>query len=232
MDQVQPVANEALKVAELIGMLMDYDSWIGFGLEALQTTPNLGVLKCFASLYTGADDSDKAKDVHRIATILLDTSICHSVNSKYQETMLQFVDLLVDLFLNRSIENGAQNISLSDTKGTEECLYTLSAKVVALAENNETLQKLGSEILVKLAGDASTVARLHSKYMGRVIDSIEDLDSENSERSDVIILLHGLIVNAGFQKKYLESMKKAITLVLDHATPAAKIKIFAAISKV
>ncbi|XP_037050053.1 dynein assembly factor 5, axonemal [Bradysia coprophila] len=230
MDEVLPVANEAIKVAELIGMLMDYDSWIGFALEGLQKTPNLGVLKCFAALYTGAE-IDKAKDLHRIATILLDTNICHSVNSKYQETLLRFVDLLVGLFLNRPIEADAQNLSLSDAKGTEECLYTIIVKITALAEGNESLQELGKEILVKLAGDTLTVPRLHSKYMGRVIDSIEDLDSENSELSDVIILLHGLIILGGFQKEYLESMKKAIGLILDHATPSAKIKIFAAISK-
>lgn len=227
MDQVQPVANEANKVSELIGMLMDYDSWIGLGLEGLEKTPNLGVLKCFAALYTGADNV-KAKDVHRIATILQDTNICHSVNSKYQETLLRFIDSLVDLYLNKPIKN----VALNDTTGTEECLYTLLVKITALAEGNENLQQLGEDILIKLARDSSTVPKLHSQYMGRVIDSIEDLDSENSELSDVIILLHGLIVHGGFQKEYLESMKTAITLVLNHATPSAKIKIFAAISKV
>lgn len=231
MDQVHPVAKEALKVAELIGMLLGYDSWKHHALEALQKSPNLGVLKSFSALYAGADCS-KTTDVHRIATILQDTSICHSVNSKYQESLLVLIDLLVDLFLNQSVETGVTNICLRDDKGTEECLYTLLVKIISLTENDEVLQTLGKDILVKLSGDPSNISKLNSKYLRRVIDSIEDLDSENSELADVIILLHGLIVHCGFQKEYLESMKTAITLVLDHATPTAKIKIFAAISKV
>lgn len=231
MDQVQPVANEAMKVAELIGMLLEYGSWKDYAVEALQKTPNLGVLKCFSALYTGADQS-KAIDVHRITTILQDTSICHSLKSKYQEALLGLIDLLVELFLDQPVEVGVTNIHFNDDKGTEECLYTLLVKIISLTENNEILQKLGKDILEKLSRDPSNVSKLHSKYLARVIDSIEDLDSENSELSDVIILLHGLIVNCGFQKEYLESMKTAITLTLDHASPSAKIKIFAAISKV
>lgn len=231
MDLVQPVANEAMKVAELIGMLLEYDSWKDHAIEALQKTPNLGVLKCFSALYASACHS-KVADVHRIATILQDTSICHSLNSKYQEALLVVIDLLVELFLNRPVEAGITNICLNDDKGTEESLYTLLVKIISLTENNETLQTLGKDILVKLSGGKSNVSKLNSKYLGRVIDSIEDLDSEHSESSDVIILLHGLIVHCGFQKDYLESMKSAITLVLDHASPNAKIKIFAAISKV
>lgn len=231
MDQVQPVANEAMKVAEVMGMLLEYDSWKDHGLEALEKTPNLGVLKCFSALYSGAGYY-KTNDLHRIATILQDVSICHSVNPKYQEALLVLIDLLVDLFLDQPAEIAIKQICLTDDKGTEECLYTLLVKLIALTEANESLQKLGKCILVKFSKDPSTVSKLNSKYLGRVIDSIEDLDSENSELSDVIILLHGLIVNCGFQKEYLQSMKTAITLVLDHATPSAKIKIFAAISKV
>lgn len=225
MDQVEPVASEALKVAELIGMLVDYASWKEHVFDVLKvTTPNLGVLKCFSALYAGAD-GDKATDVQRIATILLDTNICHSVNGRYQETLLGIVDQLVRLHLSESIET-------NDERRIEECLYALLVKIIALAENNETLQTVGNGILMKLAGDPSGLRELNSKYLGRVFDSIEDLDAENSESCDAIILLHGLIVLCGYQKEYLESMKKAITMVLDHATPTAKIKIFAAISKV
>ncbi len=231
MDQVRPVANEAMKVAELIGMLVEYESWKGHALDALQKTPNLGVLKCFSALYTGAADHDKATDIHRIGTILLDTNICHSISPKYQETLLVIIGSLVDLFLNQSVET-SRNICLTNDKGTEECLYILVVKIIALADNDANLQKSGNDILVKLSGDPSTVAKLNAKYLGRVIDSIEDWDSENSELSDVIILLHGLIVHCGYQSEYLESMKKAISLVLDHATPSAKIKILAATSKV
>lgn len=233
MDPVQPVANEAMKVAEVMGMLLEYDSWKDHGLEALEKTPNLGVLKCFSALYTGAGYF-KNNDVHRIAMILQDNSICHSVNSKYQEALLVLIDLLVDLFLDQQVDTAMKQLCLTNTndKGTEECLYTLLVKLIALTEANESLQKLGKCILVKLSKDPSTVTKLNAKYLGRVIDSIEDLDSENSELSDVIILLHGLIVHCGFQKEYLESMKTAITLVLNHATPSAKIKIFAGISKV
>lgn len=231
MDQVEPIADEAMKVAELIGMLIDYESWKGHAFDALQKSPTLGVLKCFSALFVGAGD-DKANDVHRIATMLLDNSICHSVKPKYQEALLRIVDVLVELFLNRPVEIEVNSISLDDVKSTEECLYTLLVTIISLAENNDNLQQRGNDILVKLAGNSSTVSKLNAKYLGRVIDSIEDLDSENSELSDVIILLHGLIVHCGFRKEYLGSMKTAITLVLDHATPAAKIKIFAAISKV
>lgn len=231
MDQVHQVANEAMLVAELIGMLLEYDSWKDHALDALQKTPNLGVLKCFSALYIGAG-LGKTTDLHRVASILQDTSICHSVNSKYQEALLVLIDLLVELFLNEPVESGITNLCLSDDKATEECLYTLLVKIISLTENNENLQTMGKEILGKLSRDPSNVAKLNAKYLGRVIDSIEDLDSENSELSDVIILLHGLIIHCGFQKVYLESMKTAISLVLDHATPNAKIKIFAAISKV
>lgn len=231
MDEVQAVASEAIRVAELTGMLLDYVSWKDHGLDGLQKSPNLGVLKCFSALYLGAGRG-KTCDVHRIAVVLQDPNISHSLNLKYQEALLILVDRLVDSFLDEAVENAIDNINLNNDKGTEECLYILLVKIISLAEEDDHLQELGKNILVKLARDQLTVPKLHSKYMARLIDSIEDLDSENSELSDVIILLHGLIILGGFRKEYLESMKNSIKLVLEHATPNAKIKIFAAISKV
>lgn len=229
------VAKEAIRVAKLTGMLLEYRSWIDHGIDGLEKSPHLGSLTCFYGLYSEALKVDKAKDVKKISKLLANPSICHSEKALYQKTLLQLLNVLVDLYLetdDASIDEQMNKITLSSECDAERHLYIVLVKVIALSESNGTIPEMGKDILIKLAKGSWELSTLHAQYCGKLIDSLEDLDSENSENSEPIVILHGIIWLCGYQSVYLDSMKMAIRTALDNAAPSGKIKIFSAISVV
>ena len=79
MDTNKDVANEACEVAKLIGILVDYDSWINYLIDDFKKNPSLGHLKSFSILYEFSSD-EKFKDLERITELLTDSGVCHNQN--------------------------------------------------------------------------------------------------------------------------------------------------------
>lgn len=228
-DEERIVAAEAIRVAQLLGMLLDYKSWIDHGLEGLKNTPHLGYLKCFAAMFIEADETEKSSDIARIAELLSSPTICHSLKSDFQKTVLSLTGDLVDSYRAQSVDSTLKSLSLTD-KSAEQLLYTTIVKVISLAEQNENIPETGKGQLIKLATEPWELRSLHARYLADLLRSVEDLDSENSDQSEPIILLYGIIWLCGYQAEYLTEMSNAIRLVMAHATPNGKIKVFSAVS--
>lgn len=230
-DDEKIVAAEAIRVAQLLGMLLDYKSWINHGIEGLKATPHLGYLKCFAAMFIEADETEKSMDVGRIAELLSSTIICHSLKSDFQSALLSLTGSLVDIHLAQPVDDALKALVIDGKPANvEQLLYTIIVKVISLAEQNEDIPEVGKEQLIKLATASCELRSLHARYLADMLRSLEDLDSENSDQSEPILLLYGIVWLCGYQPEYLTEMTDAIRLVMDHATPNGKIKIFSAIS--
>lgn len=225
-DDERIVVGEAKHVATLMGRLLAYDDWTEHALNELQKhKPSLGLLRCISHSLGGADNSSKLKTIYRFAKAISDPTICHSLNERYQSTILDLVEQLVDLHL----ANGDQG---ENRPQEEKDLFEVLVKTCSLSNAHDThaVGQRGEAILDKLCCSSANRMILQAKYVGEIVSSIEDLDCEHSERSERILLLFGCIKLCGFQIEYFDTMKQAIKLVLDHSEPNAKIKILTATS--
>ena len=242
-DTDKGVVAEAERVAELMGRLLEYEKWFEYACEQLKT-PSLGVLRCFTALFKSSS-SIKRNDVEKVAEILANPSICQNLKETYQRSLLDLCENLIDLHLtdaafvdNEQLIGDSLVKSISPRESSnpneERLLVEILIKTIALSRDNEDgfVNENGKRVLEKLARSAGNLPVLYGRYVKGVIDSIEDLDCEHSERSESILILFGCIAHCGFQPEYLESMKHAINLVLTHSTPYAKVKIFSGISMV
>lgn len=227
-DDELDVVRESQRVAYLMGQLMKYNDWMPHMMKSLKTYPtNLGILRCFDSLFAGADLAAKRQSVDDILKLISTTEISHSLDEYFQSTLLDLVDRMVAIYLNNKCENENQ-IS------KEKYLFDILVKTIALSDGqeNDTIHKRGVEIFDRFCQSDQSRIHFQAKYMAEVIESIDDLDCEHSENSERIIRLHGCIKFCGFQKEYFQSMKNAIKLVLENSTSHAKVKILAAVAMV
>lgn len=246
VDGVREVSEEAVRVATLLGMLLKYDDWIGHALTAMRSEPHLGQLKCFASMYGAAEESERRQHLREVCEILCHPMVCHNEKTEYQRTLIGLAGLLLEMHCQNSIEMDGRTLheSVSELtiaeavplgkKSVEELLYILLVKVMAMTNDGDDAQaqelyKAADKHFAKLC--IEDTAHMHARYLPTLLRSLhEDLDTENSEHADAIILLHGLIKLAGFQAQTLSAISSAIELCMKHATYAARIKIFAAVS--
>lgn len=222
-DDERIVVDEAKHVATLLGRLLTYDEWMEHALNELQKhTPSLGLLRCISNLFGGVNNSSKLKTIHRFARAVADPTICHTLDERYQSTILDFVEQLVDL----------HSANKENTPEEEKYLFEVLVKTCSLsnAHDTEAIGQRGEALLDKLCRSPANRMLLQAKYVGEIVCSIEDLDCEHSERSERILLLYGCIKLCGFQIEYFDSVKQAIKLVLDHSEANAKIKILTATS--
>lgn len=233
MDSEKTIVAEAVKVSQLLGMLLEYDSWIQHGINDLESRHNLGFLRCFTYIYKGSLD-EKYKDMARIAGITADPNFSHSLKPRFQEGVLDMVELLVEMYIKSSelLSAGIQNLNLQDNSDIVPHLYTTLVKVIALSDESQEIQNRAKELVIRLAGGDDKVKDLHSQHLNNVLNTIEDLDSEHSELSEPILLLHGMIWYCGFRTQYMDKMNDCIKTVIEHGQPGARIKILSAVSVV
>lgn len=226
-DDERCVVDEAKHVAKLMGRLLTYDEWIEQTLGQLEKLkPSLGLLRCVSFLFAGADERFKFGTGWRVAKAIADPSVCHSLDERYQSAILDIVEQLVDLHL-------ANDDAEHDNRSMEEKhLFQILVKTSSLsnAQSTDALGQRGERLINKLCRSPANRMAFNAKYVGSIIDSIEDLDCEHSERSERILLLYGCIKLCRFQVEYFDSMKRAIRLVLSHSEVKAKIKILTATS--
>lgn len=228
-DNEPDVVRESQRVAHLMGQLLKYDDWMPHMIKSLKTYPkNLGILRCFDSLFAGADTSVKKKSIDDILKLISTTEISHSLNEYFQSSLLDLVDRMVTICLDNVKECGQ-----TENK-CEKYLFDILVKTVALSDGheNDTIHRRGVKIFNRFCQSDQNRIKFQAKYMAEVIECIDDLDCEHSECSERIIRLQGCIKFCGFQKEYFQSMKNAIKLVLENSTPHAKVKVLAAVALV
>lgn len=231
------VVTESQRVAYLIGQLLKYEDWMPHVMKSLKTYPtNLGILRCFDSLFAGADPSAKRQSVNDISKLISTTEISHSLKEHFQSSLLDLVDRMVAMYFENVKRYGQrENKCESENEIFEEkYLFDILVKTIALSydHENDTIHKRGIEIFDRFCQSDQNRIYFQAKYMEDIIESIDDLDCEHSEYSERIIRLHGFIKFCGFQKEYFQSMKNAIKLVLENSTSHAKVKVLAAVAMV
>lgn len=236
-DDEPDVLRESKRVAYLMGQLLKYDDWMPHMMKSLKTHPtNLGILRCFDAMFAGADPFVKRKSVHDMLKIISTTEISHSLSEYFQSSLLDLVERVVAIYLEKVNEYGrtGNKCESENQISDEKYLFDILVKTVALSDGheNDTIHKRGIEIFHQFCQSDQNRKNLQAKYMAGVIECIDDLDCEHSEYSERIIRLHGCIKFCGFQKEYFQSMKNAIKLVLENSTPHAKVKVLAAVAMV
>lgn len=227
-DDDKSVVEEAQRVAYLMGRLLDYENWMEHAIRDIKKFPSiLGILRCFNSLFAGAELRDKQNSVEEIAKLISTTEMCHNLNDCYQSALLDLIEQLVDIHLEKV------DLTVSAEPNEEEkYLFEVLVKTVALsnAHEHDEIGTCGQHLYERFCrGDKNRVI-LQGKYMKHVIEDIEDLDCEHSERSERIVMLFGLIKLCGFQMEYFESIQTAVEMVLENSSANAKIKILSAVS--
>lgn len=234
-DPVKEVSQQALKVSGLLGMLLRYSDWIPHALDALRTSPHLGQLKCFTEMFRHSHRIERQNDLPAICEILANPTICHSIQTEYQRTLVDLLGILVNMHLEPAVELSHSVKSLeideaqSNRRTNEELLYTVLIKVIALSKDDDLFLADALGLLNRMShSDPST---LHRLFLPQVMLNLDDdLDSENSERSEPILLLHGLIQLGPFQVETLPQISSSLQTVMRRDNASAKIKVLSAVS--
>lgn len=230
-DEEKSVVKEAYRVAFLMGQLLSYEDWTVHPLRELKKYPtSLGILRCFTALFAGAETSDKCNSIEEISKLISTTEICHSLNERYQSVLLDLIEQMITIHLQKIEADEDWDAS----KNEEKYLFEILVKTIALsnAHSNEEIANRGLNLYEKFCRTPENRIALQGMHLKDVIDDIEDLDCEHSERSERIIMLFGCIKLCGFQVEYFDSMKTAIQMVLENSSAFAQIKILSGVSMV
>lgn len=235
-DDEKSVLKEAQRVAFLMGKLLNYNDWMEHAMRDLKKFPCcLGILRCFNSLFNGAEMEHKQENVEEIAHLISTSEMCHNLSEAYQNTLLDLVEHMIDIHLCKIKKDKISEIKFDSKLANEEkYLFEILVKTVALsnAHDNEEIANRGLSLYEKFCRSPENRVVLQGKYMKNVLNDIEDLDCEHSERSERIIMLYGCIKLNGFQKEYFDSIQSSVKLVLENCTANAQIKILSSVSMV
>lgn len=180
----------------------------------------LGPLKCFRAMFEHSKDEEKWKGLLETSKMLMDTSICHTSDVKFQLELLDLLKIILD---------GLKDVKNQENYTTvENNLYIVLLKTTSVSFEAPQIKSIGTHLLVQLSDGQD----LHSKYLKSALDTLDALDGENDDAFDQVLILHGLICLCGFQKSYLEDLKKVILVALEHCSAEGKIKVFSGIAVV
>ena len=77
------VAQEALQVAHLVGVFVDYKTWSKHIQSEMNVRQSkIGVLKCFKMMFESSNDEEKWSRLIDTTEMLMETSICHNNDVK------------------------------------------------------------------------------------------------------------------------------------------------------
>ncbi|XP_052888174.1 dynein axonemal assembly factor 5 [Anopheles moucheti] len=238
MDAERSIVLEALNVCELMGILLEYDTWNHHVLNTFRKYPTIGQLRCMRTLFASCVQIEaKSNDVRKFAALLLDPDVCHNhEDAAYQQELLEFCSILASIGRKRDkLTAGLEEITITESddgehQTLERILYTVALKVVAFCQDVEekaSVRAFGVEVLQQLDRE---VDRLHQHHLASVLCSIGHLDSENSDANTSIRLLCGIVSVCGFQETYFTVLEETLRKAVKHAAPEGKVKIFSAIS--
>uniref|UniRef100_A0A8D8ARY6 Dynein assembly factor 5, axonemal n=1 Tax=Culex pipiens TaxID=7175 RepID=A0A8D8ARY6_CULPI len=228
MDSDREVAAEALRVARLCGILLEYDTWSKHALVEFRKFHTLGHLRCLRAMYESSG-CDRLKDLSKIAGLLTDSEICHQKREDYQAALLDFCEVLtVDfnrVFVSNEIEGLANE---KDRFKTENELYTTLLKVAAISyEDSIPIRDRALQILTTLNPKPEL---LHNAHLAGVLATLDNLEAANSDDAESIMLLAGIVFVCGFRPAYHRELCSTLAVALGHAIPQGQIKLFSSIS--
>lgn len=204
MDSEPAVANEALEVARLIGIFVDYKTWSKYILEEMKLRQNkMGIIKCLRRLFENSEDPGKWEDLNNLVDSLLDTTVCHNDNESFQMELF----LLIEIFLKGwgNLEKSVkieENLENSKNREIEKKLYIILQKSTSISYDKENLRLFGMKLLEKLASENpgdQKVHQLHTKYLKEALSTLDALDRANDDDFEQIRILYGAICLCGFQ---------------------------------
>ncbi|XP_067640625.1 dynein axonemal assembly factor 5 [Eurosta solidaginis] len=229
------VAQEALKVADLMGRLFAYDDWIEHGFDGLAKNAKEGYIKCFYHMFS-ASLRPKMNDLLRVSETLIDGEFSQTLKPEFQLYVLKMVETL--LSKSDQLINQMENAYASEEENQKLYLnvYITTMKVLALSFDSEhsnaaELQEMGHRILSKLA-DKQKISTdlLNEKYFINALNYVENLDAPLDDLTEPILMLNGLISTAKLRATYLKALQDKITVVWKNCADSAKVKIFSCIS--
>lgn len=228
-DDENSVVKEAQRVAVLMGQLLDYNDWMEHAIRDLKKFPTyLGIVRCFNSLFAGAEVENKQNSIEEIAKLISTSDMCHNLNENYQSVLLDLMEQMIQIHLNKNEKCGAES------NLEEKYLFEILVKTVAMsnAHGNEEIATRAMNLYGKFCKTPVNRVILQGKFMEDVLNDIEDLDCEHSERSERIIMLFGCIKLCGFQREYFKSIQTAVRMVLENSTASAQVKVLSGVSMV
>ncbi|KAM7349380.1 dynein axonemal assembly factor 5 [Cochliomyia hominivorax] len=220
------VLQEAFKVSDLMGRLLNYEDWCEHGFEGLEKNAKEGYLKCFYYMYT-ASLGVKFEDNLRLAKILSKPEFSQTLKSNLQLYVLKMIETI----LHKCVNHGQNNI----VELYKHCYYS-TIKVMALSleseqTNCEELQSRALNILLKISESSKlTLDELHEQFFFVALDSVRDIDALLDALSEPILLLYGLIKLVKFRATYLRKLQQKINTVFQNCEDESKVKIFSAVS--
>lgn len=259
-DTDRKVVAEAKYVSKLIGTFVMFDFWFDRKLKMLKdmrAATAVGQLRCFAAMFSGAQNANKMHAVERVACVLSSWVEVHSLDADFLLASLEFVEQLIEWYHHKidiayPIEILGESLKKEKTAGEkvegeqepqqpkfhqaleERFLLQALIKNIAFAEGIDD-QDLRDKAVLVLKTLASTDENLHNLYevhVGDFITLIDDLELSHSERSDRILLLSGCLTLCGIRRGYFDELKNALVAVLTNSEPNARIKILSSIAMV
>lgn len=117
---------------------------------------------------------------------------------------------------------------------TEQNLYIVTMKVMAIGGENEEVQTLGQEIVTKISSFTyANVQNMHDRYMLHLLKQIEGLEiTEAEEVLQPIVLLSGIIRITGLNISNIKTFQSFITLALKKTCAEGRVLILKSIAEV
>lgn len=236
-DDEKFVVKEAQRVAFLMGQLLNFDDWLSNALKILEKYPtNIGTICCFSHLYAGASNESKSMSVNTITKLISTTDICCNTKSSYQSALLNLIEHLIDIYLEKMRPNdNSVELTTQACAVDEKYLFDIIVRTTAstYAHDDYEITERAIKIYEKFCGEYENRIALQAKYGANILnENIDNLDCECSEQSESIIMLYGYLTLFGFQAQFSNDMITAIKLVMKNGTSNAKVKILAGMSSV
>lgn len=117
---------------------------------------------------------------------------------------------------------------------TEQNLYIVTMKVMAIGGENEEVQTLGQEIVTKISSFTyANVQNMHDRYTLHLLKQIEGLEiTEAEEVLQPIVLLSGIIRITGLNISNIKTFQSFITLALKNTCAEGRVLILKSIAEV
>lgn len=226
-DDEPAVMQEASKVCDLMGRLLNYDDWYEYGFEGLEKNGKEGYLKCFYYMYT-ASVGVKFEHNLRLSKLLAQPEFSQTLKCSFQLYVLKMVETVLD-----KLEAG--NKSVNSIELYRNC-YCTTIKVMSLSleseqTNSKELQTRALNILQNISECFKcNIDDLHEQFFTYALQSVENVDGQLDALNEPILLLYGFIKLAKFRPPYLAQLQQKITTVFENCADESKIKIFSGVS--
>lgn len=213
-DEDRQVTREAVKVAKLLGILIDVQNWQRHALESFVKWKNLGNLKCLTALFANSAGEGKWEGLDGILEAVVEVELYYMADPEFQEHLLYFMEMLVLGYLK-----------MQRDAGVEYKLYRIFMTILSFCGPEQDLQSKAETVLEMIL---QANQRLHEDHLPTILKGLDFLDDAPDES---VLFLHGLIVYGGFRPSYLELLKEAIQKILYESDNAeGKVKLLSGIS--